>query len=336
MKSLKKYSLYLLIIATVITCFNLFLFSETWSVKNFATMFLWCIMYTVVLGFGNAYMAKILNEKYDWYYNTKMRVFTGFVCTILYSIFGSLFIFYIMLVVFGNLNISELFSARALTQHTNTTILSLVISMFFHLRGFLVDWKNQVKTIEELKRKQVESKLEGLQKQMDAHFLFNSLSVLREIIEEDKNLAGEFVESFADVYRYIVDFGSNKTVTLKQELDFIKDYIFLHQTRFEEALQVNFVLQDCDENKNILPLALQTAVENAIKHNVFNAKSPLVIDIVCLGQSIYVKNNVNLKMNTSGSGSGLKNLNDRLQLLNQKSLVMENNGETYQLEIPLF
>jgi len=335
MKSLKKYIFFLLIFAILITCFNLLLFSESWTLKNTANMFLWCIMYTAVLGLGNAFLAQFLNNKYDWYSRTNTRIIVGIIYTILYSMIGAFSILFIMLYLFGDLQFSDLFSARSLTSYYYTTLLSIVISMFFHLRGFLIDWKAKFRQVEELKRKETEFKLASLQKQMDAHFLFNSLSVLREVVEEDQKLAGEFVEKFADVYRYIVDFGSNQTVLLKQELDFIKDYIFLHQTRFEGGLKVNFVLNNCDESKKILPLALQTAVENAIKHNVFNKKSPLVIDVVCTRQSIYVKNNVNLKMNTIGSKSGLQNLSDRLKLMNQNGLEIDHSNGHFKLEIPL-
>lgn len=335
MKLKKKYAFVLLIISIVITLFNMFLFSENWTLANFANMFLWCLMYTSILGFGNALGAEYLNNKFDWYYQTSIRVFIGIVFTVLYSFLGAFVIMYVMLVVFDDYSFSELLSIRALSQYVLTTKISVFISLFFHLRGFLMDWKRQVKTIEELKRKQIESKLEGLQKQMDAHFLFNSLSVLREIIDEDKKLAGEFVESFADVYRYIVEYGSCKTVPLKQELNFIKDYVFLHEARFENSIKVKYFLDNCDQEKRIPPLALQTAVENAIKHNVFSITHPLEIEISCIGDAISIQNNVNLKMNVKGSGTGLRNLNDRLILLGKSKSVVKTDGKVYRIEIPL-
>lgn len=335
MKSLKKYSLWLAGIVIGVTLFNLMFYSDPITFRHVKMMLLWTFVYTVVLGFGNAFLAQGLDKFYDWYTQTSLRVVSGLVFTIVYSVLGSILVLTIMLVIPGKLEFTELFSAHYLKQHYYTTIISMVVSLFFHLRGFLIEWKVQVKLNEEIKRKQLESELASLQKQMDAHFLFNSLSVLREVILEDQELAARFVEDFSSVYRYIVDNSSKKLVALRDELTFIKQYVFLHETRFEDAIVVNYDLKNCDKTKQVLPLSVQIAIENAIRHNVFSDKDPLIIDITCVGQSIFVKNNLRVKAKSEGAGMALKNLESRLRLMSDRVLNIERTKEYYQVEIPL-
>lgn len=335
MKAFKKYSLWLAGIVLGVTVFNLLFFSDKITFNSIKMMLLWTTAYTMVLGFGNAYLNVIIDKYYDWYSQTRTRILVGIVCAILYSVLGSIIVLTIMLVLPGYIEFEDLFSDIYIKQHYYTTVISLVVSLFFHLRGFLIEWKAQVKLNEEAKRNQLEAELASMQKQMDAHFLFNSLSVLREVILEDQQLAAKFVEDFSGVYRYIVQNGSKKTVSLKEELTFIKQYIFLYQTRFEDAIEVNYDLKDCDEDKQVLPLSIQVAIENAIRHNVFSDKSPLKIDITCLGRSIFIKNNICIKADSKGAGMALKNLEARIGLLSDKNIHIERTSAYYQIEIPL-
>lgn len=334
MKSLKKYTLWLGGIIIGITLIDFIFFSEARTFNAIKSMLVWTALYTFVLGFGNGMLAQVLNKYYDWYTETTKRVLAGFIYTIIYSVIGSIIVLTIMLVIPGKIEFLDLFKPRFINNHIVTTVISVVISLFFHLRGFLIDWKAQVKLNEEIKRKQLESELASLQKQMDAHFLFNSLSVLREVILEDQTLAAKFVEDFSSVYRYIVQNSSKKRVSLGEELTFIKQYVFLHETRFEDAIFVNYDLKDCDDTKQILPLSVQIAVENAIRHNVFSDKDPLIIDITCIGQSIFVKNNLSAKANSEGAGMALKNLESRLHLISDRTIHIDRTQSYYQIEIP--
>lgn len=335
MKTFKLYSLSILGAVLFATIINLFFYSEPLDFYSIKMMLFWTTTYTLVLGFGNAYLATVLDKYYDWYSETKLRIWWGIFYTILYSFVGSVFVLVVLLVIPGDVDFVQLFKASFMRRHIYTVILSIIISLFFHLRGFLIEWKAQVKLNEEAKRNQLEAELSSMQKQMDAHFLFNSLSVLREVILEDQQLAAKFVEDFSGVYRYIVQNGSKKTVSLKEELTFIKQYIFLYQTRFEDAIEVNYDLKDCDKEKQVLPLSIQVAIENAIRHNVFSDKSPLKIDITCLGRSIFIKNNLCVKADSKGAGMALKNLEARIGLLSDKNIHIERTSAYYQIEIPL-
>ncbi len=335
MKTFKLYSLSILTVVIGVTLLNFILFSGNVTFHAVKMMLFWTTMYTLVLGFGNAYLAVVLDKFYDWYSQTKLRIWAGVIFTIIYSFLGSILVLLVLLVIPGDIEFADLFSSSLMKRHIFTTLLSIVISLFFHLRGFLIEWKAQVKQNEEIKRKQLESELASLQKQMDAHFLFNSLSVLREVILEDQTLAVRFVEDFSSVYRYIVQKSPEKIVPLKDELTFIRQYIFLHETRFENAIFVNYDLDQCDQAKHVLPLSIQIAVENAITHNVFSDKEPLRIDITCNGASVFVKNNLRPKAKSKGTGMALKNLTSRLNLITDSDIKIERTLEYYQIEIPL-
>jgi len=87
----------------------------------------------------------------------------------------------------------------------------------------------------------------------------------------------------------------------------------------------------------LIPLSLQTLVENAIKHNIVSAKQPLTIDIKTLDNGfIQVTNPVQLKKEAeAGERIGLNNLAERYRLIWQKEIVIAQNNGVFQVEIPL-
>ena len=62
--------------------------------------------------------------------------------------------------------------------------------------------------------------------QMSPHFLFNSLNTLTSIIPEDPEAAVSFTEKLSEVYRYILQNKERELVTLSEEVDFVKSYLF--------------------------------------------------------------------------------------------------------------
>jgi LytS/YehU family sensor histidine kinase len=335
MKNIPKYILWLCIICVIMALSTIVNSSEGGTLASVANVLLWSAAYTFPLGLGHAYMSKWLNEKYDWYSETKKRVFFGFIYSVVYSLMISFLVMWVMLVLPGKMDASEMLSPWAISRHYTTTLISLIISAFFHLRGFLMEWKEKTQQLEALKRQKLEAELAVLQQQLDSHFLFNSLSVLREIIQEDTEMAMRFVDDFSQVYRYIVQNNQQNTVALSDELDFIRKYISLHQSRFENAIQISFELEEKHQQMMIIPLAVQIAVENAIRHNIFNASEVLKIEIFCKDDGIYIRNNLNKKSQSKGNNMALKNLNARFLILANESIKIEQNKSYYQIKFPL-
>ncbi|HEX8676856.1 MAG TPA: histidine kinase, partial [Segetibacter sp.] len=136
---------------------------------------------------------------------------------------------------------------------------------------------------------------ESLKQQLNPHFLFNSLTSLSSLIRYDQEKAGDFLDALSKIYRYILKSRHNETVTLAEEINFVQTFIKLQQTRFDHGLIVNINIPKEFEHCKIPPVTLQNLIENAIKHNIIDEDSPLVIDIYTEDDYIIVRNNLQRK-----------------------------------------
>lgn len=180
-----------------------------------------------------------------------------------------------------------------------TFMLLLVVSRFQLTKEFAENLKmvkekeDLIRANEKFQRENAVLHLSQLKKKMNPHFLFNSLNSLHVLIESKPQLSQQFVLKLADVYRYLLEERDEHLVTVKKELDFLRQYIFLQEIRFSSSLNVS-INCDCEDRillKKIPFLALETLVENAIKHNEITKQKPLYISIVIQEKEIVVSNN---------------------------------------------
>lgn len=196
-------------------------------------------------------------------------------------------------------------------------------------------WIFSVRQLEELKNMKLKSDYNSLQAQLNPHFLFNNLSVLKSMITYDPNAAVLFTQNFTDVYRYVLQNKDKTTVKLAEELEFISAYTEIHKERMGDSFEVKTDIDDVDLKKEIPPLALQLLVENAVKHNIALKEAPLVIRIQSGGEKLTVSNNVNLKESAFSEKTGLNNLKERYALLTDKPVNVKPGKEIFEVEIPL-
>lgn len=135
--------------------------------------------------------------------------------------------------------------------------------------------------------------LDQLKEKMKPHFLFNSLNSLHVLIASKPDLSQEFVARLANVYRYLLVGKEGNLMRLREEIEFMNQYIFLQEIRFNDSLNVQIVYNKEDQtlNKKIPFLSLQSLVENAIKHNVVTKDNPLNIKIIITQDAVLVCNN---------------------------------------------
>jgi LytS/YehU family sensor histidine kinase len=151
----------------------------------------------------------------------------------------------------------------------------------------------------------------------------------------DAGKAQEYVQQLSYVFRYTLQ--NKEVITLEEELKFTLAYCHLMKIRYGESLQF---VQHIDEkyyHYSIVPLSLQTLVENAIKHNVVSNKQPILITFsTSERETIRVINPVQPKKDAeSGESIGLSNLSERYRLLWNKEISIKNTGGVFEVEIPL-
>lgn len=176
---------------------------------------------------------------------------------------------------------------------------------------------------------------ERLKRQIEPHFLFNSLNSLASIVEADENeKAVQFIHKLSGIYRYLTDNEQESLVPLKEELQLVNQYVDLMKVRFPEGLVVEMDVNP--DNRYIIPCSLQLLVENCVKHNVVSAESPLRVHVSMDGDYIQVSNNRNRKQTSVPSGgNGLRYIRNRYMDETEKNIIIIENNEEYTVKLPL-
>ncbi|MCR4904036.1 MAG: histidine kinase [Butyrivibrio sp.] len=106
--------------------------------------------------------------------------------------------------------------------------------------------------------------------QIQPHFIFNTLTMLRSYLDEPQK-AEEILNEFTDFLRGSIDmFSDNESIPLSKELVVVENYLALGKDRFGEKLTVNYDIRDKDFN--VPPFSVQTLVENALVHGIRKKK----------------------------------------------------------------
>lgn len=208
----------------------------------------------------------------------------------------------------------------------------IVISISLRI---VTQWLASQREVEELRRLQMKNDYNALQDQLNPHFLFNNLSVLKSMIQYDPNAAVAFTQNFTDTYRYVLQNRDRTTVLLSEEIDFIHAYLDLHRERLGDALHVEMNVEARFLSRRIPPLSLQLLVENAIKHNIVSKNQILTIRIYSQNEWIVVENNLQPKDSSYSTSKGLKNLSARYELLTEQKVRIIQNELIFKVELPI-
>lgn len=163
-----------------------------------------------------------------------------------------------------------------------------------------------------------EARLARLATELNPHFLFNALNGIKALTREDPVVARTAIDRLSRLLRTSLGHSRAESVPLAEELQLIRDYTDLEQLRLEERLRINWRLADPAAACRLPPFSLHALVENAIKHGI--AQLPAGGEVVV--RTARTANHWQLSVTNDGhyrpdanSGSGLKNLRERLALL---------------------
>lgn len=196
-------------------------------------------------------------------------------------------------------------------------------------------WQDALRREQKLREEKLVFQHETLKSQVNPHFLFNSLNTISSLIQTQPETAEQFIKNLSSVYRYIIENGHKDKVSLQSELDFIKSYFDLHKIRDEEKIVLSVETPDA-EKYTVLPVSLQILLENAIKHNIATRENQLRINIYIEDLFIVVKNNLQRKASQlQSTGTGLKNLSERVRLIAGKQMVIEETNNYFVVKLPL-
>ena len=202
----------------------------------------------------------------------------------------------------------------------------LLIKKFYEGQQVLVETQKQQK----------ENELKLLRSQIDPHFLFNNLNTLDSLIDSNPEKAKEYISRLSLIYRYLIKTKDAEVMELISEIEFAENYIFLMKIRFGEdyefVIEKNISLVD----KYIPTGALQSLLENVVKHNKSDGKNVIKTAILINeGWLIITNSKATLASKNESFGTGLENLKARYQLLSDEKIQVHNMDKKFEVSIPI-
>ena len=205
--------------------------------------------------------------------------------------------------------------------------------------------------LEEQKRLLLEARLDALQRQINPHFLFNTLNSIASLVRMKPELAREMTVKLANILRALLK-DHDTYVPLSAELDFTDDYLDIEVVRFgAEKLRVEKEIDPRTLDVLVPSILLQPLIENSIKHGLeprigggtVTLRSRMEgarVIIEVADDGVGVGNRPNSALPRSGAGIGMKNVRERLDVLygNQARFTVVSNpgrGTLVSIELPV-
>jgi signal transduction histidine kinase len=192
-----------------------------------------------------------------------------------------------------------------------------------HALDFHRESRERELTEAQLRTRLAEAQLQALQRQLHPHFLFNTLNTISALMHRDTEAADAMLEKLSDLLRLTLDRVGTQQLPLSDELDFLRKYLEIEQTRFCERLQVHFDVAPEALDALVPNLMLQPLVENALRHGIAPKVGGGRVDISAIPEDggllrlEVLDNGVGMSPDSFDQfqGVGLRNTRSRLQHL---------------------
>ncbi|MEM7102708.1 MAG: histidine kinase [Bacteroidota bacterium] len=198
--------------------------------------------------------------------------------------------------------------------------------------------------LEAIKKEKTQAELSALKLQVNPHFLFNSLNSLYSLALYQDVKTPELILRLSNAMRYMLYESNGDKVMLKNEIDYLDNYIELQRIRTDDSADIRFEVNGAIDNQKIAPLLLIPFIENGFKHGIKGEtdKAFIHIQLKIEGEYVYmsVENNVgetDLDVSTDYGGIGLKNVKRRLELMypSRYNLEIKEDNPTFRVTLNL-
>jgi anti-sigma regulatory factor (Ser/Thr protein kinase) len=160
------------------------------------------------------------------------------------------------------------------------------VALYFAMIGvdraihFFVESSERELQMAKLAEQLAGAQLAALQAQVNPHFLFNTLNTISVLIKDvDTAGATRLLERLSDILRRTLSKDRGDEVTIEDELQLVRQYVAIEQTRFSDRLRVAFEVDEAAARAAVPAFAVQHLVENAIRHGVSRSPSASLVSM---------------------------------------------------------
>jgi sensor histidine kinase YesM len=122
--------------------------------------------------------------------------------------------------------------------------------------------------VTQLEKEKVAAEFKALASQVNPHFLFNSLTVLYGLAVKNSSATAGAILKLSDILRYVIYQSSAQTVSLRSELDILRDFIDLQRYRVQASVQIDLVESVSRDDIRVSPMLFLPLLENSFKHGL--------------------------------------------------------------------
>lgn len=294
-------------------------------VKLFVTLFLtwlpWALATPVVLRLGRRYPPSQLRPSSTWFVHLAACLAIDLAMSALSA--GLEVLLNPFAVSGGPAPFSHLF----LYKVENGLLSSLILYAGILAVGYVIDSrerlvKQQIETAQ-LNEQLSKAQLNALRRQVEPHFLFNTLNAIAGLIREERNDAAvNMIVGLSDFLRRVTQDSDRQQVPLEEEMEFLRRYLEIQKVRFADRLQVSVNVPQELLPVQVPSLLLQPIVENAVKHGIAKRAQGGAIRVSASRENGFLTISVyndgptlTADLQANQTGVGMQNLRTRLQHL---------------------
>lgn len=180
-------------------------------------------------------------------------------------------------------------------------------------------WQHSEEARLEAEAARSEAELRNLRSQINPHFLLNTLNNIYALTAFDTQRAQDAIQQLSKLLRHMLYDNQQSEVALKDEIQFLENYINLMKIRLSQGVDVQFNTTVADPDLRVPPLLFVSLVENAFKHGVSPTEPSFVHISLSAEKDLLVcrienSNHPKTEQDRSGHGIGLQQVQHRLDL----------------------
>lgn len=314
-------------------------YDELPNLSRHINIYAFTIIASTLTGFGIFYINRWLNDKFPWRTHILRRFVSGLFLD--FTFLGGLLLLMGWLANITGVIDYAMFAEDMFVRQIEIKLIVLCFLTMFVVT--LVEFNTfsyneySVGQIRKLRaeRKQLELQFEALKSQLSPHYLFNSMNTISSLVYRDPHVAENFIRNLADTFNYVLYTREAKVVTLKEEIEALKDYGYLLNIRYAAAVDLRIEIDRQYLERPIPPLTLQLLVENAVKHNIISNDNPLKVNIRATDDEVIVLNNkTGSPSKTASHRVGLDNIKKRYAFFTTKEVQLLDD-DYFEVKLPM-